>query len=183
MPQRCRACDHPQIDEINKLLIAGASLQQIADDYGLKLTSLHRHRDRHLAPVIAASPTAQELMIREMAAAHELQEVDAADSLLAEVRNWQREATEIYRTAKDGGDTNTALKAINQSRKLIELIAKMLEILRPGDVQVNFIASPQWMGLREAMVRIANRFPETRGEILTALDGVREVKAIDYQPR
>ncbi len=146
MAQRCKTCDHPQVNKINERLIAGARLREIAKAYGLGLTSISRHRAAHIVPVISQAQEAKEIVIRELAAAHELQQVSTADSLLAKVQSLQCEVLDIFQKAKDGNDPNTALRAIDQARKLIELTARMLEILKPADVQVNFSCVPAMVG-------------------------------------
>ena len=46
---RCKACDHPRLTEINKLIAEGKTSQRfIANQYGLTQGSIHRHKQNHL---------------------------------------------------------------------------------------------------------------------------------------
>ena len=58
MPERCRACNHPNIDEINSHLIKGnMSMRAIAEKYGtpetpLSYSGLRHHKAKHLQEII-----------------------------------------------------------------------------------------------------------------------------------
>ena len=46
---RCTVCNHPSINQINKLLVEDKfSLQDVAGRFGLKKNAVHRHKQNHL---------------------------------------------------------------------------------------------------------------------------------------
>ena len=50
MPQTCTICTHPQRDDIDRALLSfNTSLRNIAEQYGVSTTCLHRHLSNHLA--------------------------------------------------------------------------------------------------------------------------------------
>ena len=82
MPMTCRVCGHRKRGEIERALLAGTSLRNIAQRYGTSATALHRHKAEHLA--------------RHLVKAHEAREVARADSLLADVRNAEDRVERLY---------------------------------------------------------------------------------------
>ena len=76
MGRRCQICSNTSINIINRALLGGATLSEIARRYGLALGSLHRHRSKclglptsqavtaapsRLAGIEAALPTREEV--------------------------------------------------------------------------------------------------------------------------
>ena len=76
MPRNCGVCSHPDVEEINKLLIEGrVSYVELEEKYGLTNYSLYRHKRNHLEPVIQelkehAKETAQKDFIEAKEAAN-----------------------------------------------------------------------------------------------------------------
>jgi hypothetical protein len=52
MDKRCSVCTHPDLQEIDRALIAGESLRSLASRYGLSVSSLSRHI-KHLRRALA----------------------------------------------------------------------------------------------------------------------------------
>ena len=49
MARRCKVCQHPDLDEINALLLEGvASRQSMCARFGVSTASMHRHFHGHL---------------------------------------------------------------------------------------------------------------------------------------
>jgi len=44
MPRKCTVCEHEKVEEINRLLLEGVSLRNIAKQYFVSAASLHRHK-------------------------------------------------------------------------------------------------------------------------------------------
>ena len=49
MGRHCLICGHKGLRELNKELVAGGTLQTVAKNYGVAVTSLQRHRIQCLA--------------------------------------------------------------------------------------------------------------------------------------
>ena len=71
MPMKCRVCGHKKRLEIDRALLEGQSLRDIARRTGTTASSLQRHKADHLA--------------KHLVKAHEAREVARADSLLDDV--------------------------------------------------------------------------------------------------
>jgi hypothetical protein len=74
----------------------------------------------------------------------------------------------ILADARMVGDPDTQLKAIDRIHKQIELQAKLLGEIddRP---QVNILVSPEWQGLRNAVLVALVPYPEARLSVVDAL--------------
>lgn len=53
MPRPCSVCTHPERSAIDKALVAGTALRNIAERYGTSATTLHRHKAEHLPATLA----------------------------------------------------------------------------------------------------------------------------------
>src|SRR5215469_18642079 len=87
MPMTCRVCGHKKRLEIDRALLEGQSLRDIAKRTGTTASSLQRHKAEHLA--------------RSLVKAHEAREIARADSLLDDVRNAEGRAERLYGVAED----------------------------------------------------------------------------------
>ena len=83
----CRACGHKKRPEIDRALLEGQSLRDIAKRTGTTASSLQRHKADHLA--------------RDLVKAHEAWEVARADSLLDDVRKAEGQAERLLEVAED----------------------------------------------------------------------------------
>jgi DNA-binding NarL/FixJ family response regulator len=55
MPRTCTICRHPDLEEINKALIAGESIRDIASQHFVKSASVERHKRSHLPTLLIRS--------------------------------------------------------------------------------------------------------------------------------
>src|SRR5215469_191686 len=105
MPMTCKVCGHKKRLEIDRALIEGQSLRDIAKRTGTTASSLQPHKAEHLA--------------RDLVKAHEAREVARADSLLDDVRTAEGRAERLLEVAEDilekareAEDLKTAIGAI-----------------------------------------------------------------------
>jgi hypothetical protein len=83
----CRVCGYKKRLEIDRALLEGQSLRDIAKRTpGITASSLQRHKAEHLA--------------RSLVKAHEAREVARADSLLDDVRTGEGRAERLYAAAE-----------------------------------------------------------------------------------
>jgi hypothetical protein len=83
----CKVCGHKKRLEIDRALLEGQSLRDIARRTGTTASSLQRHKADHLA--------------RDLVKAHEAWEVARADSLLDDVRKAEGQAERLLEVAED----------------------------------------------------------------------------------
>jgi len=117
----CRVCGHRKRLEIDRALIEGKSLRDIARQTGTTASSLQRHKAEHLT--------------RDLVKAHEAREVARADSLLADVRNAEARAERLYGAAEgilqralEAEDLKTALNAIRAAVDVMGEARQYLEL-------------------------------------------------------
>ena len=117
MPQPCKVCSHPQHQDINRELLRGEQpLAALARRLRLSEDSLARHRANHLVQAVAPLPEPQRVRREE-----------AGDSdLLEQVQDLQSKTLEILQQAEQVGNQRTMLLAVEQSRRNLELQAKLL---------------------------------------------------------
>jgi len=112
MPRKCSICTciHDKRQEIERALLCGDSYRTVAQRFGVSRDAVVRHR-RHL-PVALAH-------------AREVKEVANGDSLVAQLRELTSEAQRLKGKAERGGDLRTALAAVRELCRIVELVARL----------------------------------------------------------
>jgi len=159
MPRKCTICEHPQVDEINKALLKGVSLRNIAKQYFVSAASLHRHKEGHLPA--------------KLVKAREAREIAKADSLLDQVTELRDKALSILDKAEQAGDLRTALQGVREAKGCLELLARLQGELQE-QATVNVLINPQWLSLRTVILQTLEPYPEARLRLAEAL---REVES------
>ncbi len=159
MPRKCTVCEHEKVEEINKALLEGVSLRDLAGRYSVSKTALHRHKESHLPA--------------ELTKAREAQEVTKADSLLDQVIELRDKALSILDKAEQAGDLRTALQGVREAKGCLELLARLQGELQE-QATVNILINPQWLSLRTVILEALDRYPEARQAVARAL---REVES------
>jgi hypothetical protein len=111
MPRVCTVCRHPDLEAIDKALVAGEPLRNIAERTGTSATALFRHKADHIPALLVK--------------AQEAGEVARADSLLDHLLNLLAKAMDILTKAGKAGDLRTALMAIREARSTLEVVGKV----------------------------------------------------------
>lgn len=91
-----------------------------------------------------------------------------ADDLLADLRDLQARTIAILERAEASGKLGTAVMAIGEARRNLELLAKLLGQLdeRPT---VNLLLAPEWLTVRAALLLALQPFPEARASVAEKL--------------
>ncbi len=126
---QCTICNHPQRVEIDKALVEGESLRNVAKRFDVSYSSVGRHkRNGHIAEQIAKAAKKKEIkQAREIQAAilaQEAQEVTDAQTILDEVSRLKDRALTILDRAETEG-TREACMALREVRGIVELLAKI----------------------------------------------------------
>jgi predicted DNA-binding protein YlxM (UPF0122 family) len=156
MPRKCSICGHEKVEEINRLLLEGVSLRDIAGQYSISKTALHRHK-KHIPATLAK--------------AQEAQEVARADNLLDQVAELRDKAMSILAKAEQAGDLRTALQGVREAKGCLELLARLQGELQE-QTTVNILVNPQWLSLRTVTLNALDRYPEARQAVARALQEV-----------
>ncbi|MGA7741810.1 MAG: hypothetical protein WCE40_08225 [Polyangia bacterium] len=142
MPRTCTICKHPNRHEIDQALVSGRSFRDVAGQYETSPSAVHRHRS-HVLPAVAEAKQAKD-------DAH-------ADSLRGKLAELEATAHRIAAKAEAKHDLKTALTAIRELTRLVELSARMQGELPAQPVAVT-VAPPKPMTLEEA-AEIIKRAP------------------------
>jgi hypothetical protein len=158
MPIPCTVCVHPGRAEIDSALVSGTSNRNVAERYGLKTTSVFRHRTSHIPKALTE--------------ARDVERQVRADDLLQQLFDLKAETLEILEQARSRDDHELALKAIARLEKQIELQARLLGELRDG-VTINLYQSAEWFAVVTKLLAALDPYPDVKlivAEVLERAD-------------
>ena len=146
MPRICTICTHPKHTEIDRRLLAGepvrAIVRAIAGHVPISKTSLQRHQ-RHVSEAISKS--------------HEAAEIVHGDELVSELQQLASEARRLQAKAEADGDTRTAIAALRELTRLIELRARVAGDLKDRQVNVLNVNLDESTATRMAELYLSRR--------------------------
>jgi hypothetical protein len=154
MPRACTICTHPERHAIDKSLAAGATMRDLAAKYRVSPDAMERHNAAHIAARVAR--------------AAEAEEVRAGLDIVGELKAINATCLKILAGARNAGDADMALRASATILKQLEFQARLLGELddRP---QVNVLVSPEWAGVRQALLVALVPYPDARTAAAAAL--------------
>ena len=155
MPQRCTVCAHAEATEINRQLVDQIPLDRLSKAYGVTTAALQRHK-KHIP--------------QQLVKAQDAKEVAAADSLMGRVTELDRKAQDVYVRAIKAENLNAAIASVRELRGILELYAKITGELQAQTVN-NIVIMPEWVSLRNAILRALEAYPEARQAVIGAIGG------------
>ncbi len=161
MPRSCTICSNESKEAIDRALVEGTALSEVAALFRVSDDALSRHKANHLPVALAKS--------------QEAREVAEGDDLLSQVRNLQARTLVILEAAESSSQHRTALSAIREARSNLELLAKLVGEL--DERPVNVLVAPEWLELRAVIVGALAPHEEARGAVLRALEGTADGRA------
>ena len=144
MSRVCTICSHEQSDDIDRALVLGLPNRRIAAQYGTTEQAVRRHKDKHLPTLLA-----------------EAQRHVRADTLMARLEHYTQSAHGIRAKAEKSGDLRTALAAIRELVRIVELQERLIGEIK-DTATVNVLVAPEWLELRSAILSVLQPFPEIR---------------------
>jgi hypothetical protein len=111
MPRTCLACSSPERAAIDRALVAGEPLRNMAKRVSISPAGLLRHKS-HVAQTIVK--------------AGEKREERLGQSLLDDMRRVHRKAWELLARAESDGDHRGAIVALREVRECLESLGEML---------------------------------------------------------
>ena len=113
MPTQCTVCalGKAALGEVNQALLRGEASRVLARRLGLSRYAIMRHARKHLDRALRPAYTQAEL-----SQAHELRE---------QLEHFRDEALRLKEKAEKKGDLRTALGAIRELCRIVELVAKL----------------------------------------------------------
>jgi hypothetical protein len=151
MPRACTVCRHADREGIDRELVEGrSSIRDIARRFATTKDAVARHRSHVPASLAKAGAAA---------------EVARGDSLLEQVRQLVADARRIQGVAETAGDHRTALGAIREQGRVLELVARLVGELDSGTT------------VNVAVVHVEPTADELEHEARLALELVEEMRA------
>src|SRR5258706_15754674 len=131
MAKKCGTCQHIKRAEIDRRIAAGEPGGQIARDYDLNPSSLHRHRTNCLK--LSSSNAIMKEVSRGTAAVACLPSKDDLNNAYFQLRS---QIDQIVTQAKQQGSLQVALSGLNSIRQTLDSLSRLAGFDRQGS-QVN----------------------------------------------
>jgi hypothetical protein len=167
MARKCSTCQHVKRAEMDRRLAAGEPTHQIADDYGINRSSLHRHRANCLR--LASSNEIMKAVARGTAAAACLPTKEDLNGAYFDLR---AQIDEIVAQAKAEGSLQIALSGLNSVRHTLDSLSRLSGFDR-RETNVNVaVQTNVHVELNALAERIIDKFdhePELKARIAAAL--------------
>src|SRR5438105_1015417 len=132
MTRKCSSCQHVKRAEIDRRLAAGEPGNQIARDYELNPSSLHRHRVNCLR--LSSSNAIMKEVARGTAAVACLPSKEELHRGYADLRV---HIDQIVAQAEQQGSLQVALSGLNSIRHTLDSLMRLAGHDRPIDTQIN----------------------------------------------
>ena len=168
MSRVCTTCQHLKRPEIDRRLAGGEPVAQVARDYDLNLSSLHRHKTNCLK--LASSNQIMKDAARGSAAVALLPSKENLSGAYFELR---ARIDQIVEQAQQQGSLNVAISGLNSIRQTLDSLARLAGHLQPAGTQVNVAVQTNVnINLAQIADRVIKRFdhePELKARIAQAL--------------
>lgn len=153
MPRNCSVCRHPQRAEIDRALVAGAANTHVSSLFVVSEPAIRRHKAGHLPATLTKAAGAEEAA--------------RADDLLDQLRALQARTLALLGKAETAGKLGTAVMAIGEARRNLELLARLLGEL--DERPVNLLVLPEWLSVRTVLIEALAPYPEARQAVAVRL--------------
>jgi len=170
MSRQCKTCQHLKRAEIDRRLASGEPSAQVARDYELNPSGLHRHRVNCLK--LASSNAIMKEAARGTAAAALLPTKETLSSAYFDLRN---KIDQIVNEAQQQGSLNVAISGLNSIRQTLDSLARLAGQLQPPGTQVNVAVQTNVdtgaAQIAERLIQAFDHQPETKARIAQVLLG------------
>ena len=167
MSRKCSTCQHIKRAEINRRLAAGEPASQIAQDYGITPSSLHRHRSNCVR--LASSSAIMKEAARGSVAVACLPSKEDLNSAYFDLRS---QIDEIVAHAKAEGSLQTALNGLNSIRHTLDSLSRLSGFDRQGpqiNVAVQTNVNVEVKAIAQRLIAEFDREPELKARIARTL--------------
>jgi hypothetical protein len=175
MARKCSTCQHVKRAEIDRRLAAGEPGNQIAQDYDLNPSSLHRHRSNCLR--LSSSNAIMKEVSRGTAAVACLPSKDDLNTAYFDLRT---QIDQIVSQARKEGSLQVALSGLNSIRHTLDSLSRLAGFDRPGahvNVAVQTNVSFDLARVAERVIKRFDQRPDLKAEIAQALLEVDDEQA------
>src|SRR5919197_5910086 len=162
--RKCSTCQHTKRAEVDRRLAAGEPGNQIAGDYDLNPSSLHRHRVNCLG--LSSSKAIMKQVARGTAAIACLPSKDELNNAYLELRT---RIDQIVSQAEEQGSLAVAISGLNSIRHTLDSLTRLAGYDRPIGAQVNVAVQNNvkldLSSLAERLTKSFDHEPELQGRI------------------
>ena len=152
MPRACSICSHEHRDAMEDAFIAGQAKRRIASRHGVSERAVRYHMREHLPALLAL--------------ARDAERAARADTLLDRMEALQSQTLAILDAPED---QRTALAAIAQARRNLELIGEIAKELDRTPT-INLELSVEWQEVKAVLVNTLASYPEAQQAVFSALE-------------
>ena len=159
MSRNCCTCQHLKRPEIDRRLAGGEPVAQVARDYDLNPSSLHRHRTNCLK--LASSNQIKKEAARGSAAIELLPSKETLSSAYLELR---ARIDQVVEQAQEQRSLNVAISGLNSIRQTLDSLARLAGHLQPAGTQVNVAVQTNVnVGAKQIAERLIQEFDHAGG--------------------
>jgi len=154
MPRICSICPHAERKRIDAAIVEGVPNRRIATQYSVSEAAVRRHKDGHLPATLVKAQAATD--------------VRHALDVVGQLKAINSVCMSVLKDARDQGDGDLALKAVDRILRQLEMQAKMIGQLdeRPT---INIIGSLEFVAISTTLTAALADFPDARGAVARAL--------------
>ena len=164
----CKTCQHVKRPEIDRRLACGEPVAQVARDYEISLSSLHRHKTNCLK--LASSNQIMKEAAQGSAAVALLPSKETLSGAYLEL---QARIDNVVEQAQEQRSLNVAISGLNSIRQTLDSLARLAGHLQPASTQVNVAVQTNVnVGAAQIAERLIQQFdhePELKARIAQAL--------------
>jgi hypothetical protein len=174
--RKCGTCQHIKCAEIDRRLAAGEPAYQIARDYHLNPSSLHRHRINCVG--LSSSNEIMKEVARGTAAVTCLPSKEALNNAYFELRE---RIDQIVNQAEQQGSLAIAIAGLNSIRHTLDSLMRLAGYDRPIGAQVNVAVQTnvnvELTQITERLIQHFDHEPELKARIAQALLEIDDEKS------
>jgi hypothetical protein len=152
VPRACSICSHEHRDAMEDAFIVGQAKRRIASQHGVSERAVRYHMREHLPALLAL--------------ARDAERAARADTLLDRMEALQSQTLAILDAPED---QRTALAAIAQARRNLELIGEIAKELDRTPT-LNLELTVEWQEVRAVLVNTLASYPEAQQAVFKALE-------------
>jgi AcrR family transcriptional regulator len=169
----CPVCAHPKRQEIDKALVTGTTLRNVAEQVRLSPSAVYRHKKGHLAARLTrafeSTETRQAVELVQHRAEEKAKEIGQALDVVQQLRAINSATLQVLQQARESEKHSLSLQAVDRIHRQIELQAKLLGELQETGPQVNVLIAPEWHEVRVHVLQALTPYPEARAAVAEVL--------------
>lgn len=155
MGRSCTICLHPERPAIDRSLVSGTSFRDLAGQWSVTKSALHRHKQDHLPG--------------HLVKAHEEESIGQAIDVVRQLKAINAACLEILQSSRADKKHAISLKAVDRIQKQIELQARLIGELQETGPTVNVLVAPEWHEVRVNVLAALSPYPEARTAVAKVL--------------